>query len=358
MHNSAASLFKASTLAIPTWWISPANDWIRHTFRWIFFYTGWLSVIHLSMQHTWSTGGGLVMAAAWWVLLHVHPVRAWQSKPWVTVLMGGIALIGLFITQQSGVQVLSILGILGYVLGLSFMVHAVDTPQRQALIQSASWRLVGCHAAGISLALLFAAHMLLWTQYWPWFAVFIGAGLLMTWRSSNTAQRQPSAHVCQPDPTMALMMAFLPLFSLWCATPWLNATQHLGLHLISMSAGQILMLMLLKRFPPAVHHPMWGHALCISATGLIWASNNTSLMLVAMVLLSAGSLWTQWLRPFNRLLHSIALLLGVLSISFTAHWAHTFGPDALGHGLFFTSLIWTLSHLALHFRSSHEQRRH
>lgn len=361
MHNSATPLLKAPPLASPSRWVGLAHPWFSHTLRWVLFYTGWLSVIHLSMQHTWTTAGGLGVAAVWWVLLYWQPWRVLPAQPKVTLFMGGLALVGLFLTQHSGVQALAVLGLFAYVLGLSHMVHTVDPPQRHNFMQLGSWFLAGCHAVAISLALLFAATHLQWVQTWPWFAVLMAAAMLFA-RLQRCATHRPhtsqTSHICQPDPTMALMMAFLPLFSLWCATPWLNATHHLGLHLISMAAGQILMLMLLKRFALALHHPMWGHALCISGTGLIWATNNTYLMLAAMVLLSAGSIWTQVLHPLSHRATSIALMLGVLSISVTAQWAHTSGPDALGLGLLITSLIWTLSHMGLHIRSSYEQRRH
>lgn len=358
MHNSAAPLLKASAVTEPSHWAFTLSPWVSHSLRWILFYTGWLSVIHLSMQHTWSTAGGLGIAAAWWALLHWHPLRAWQSRPVAIALIGSAALIGLMITHQAGNPMLAIIGLLVYVLGLSYMVTALDARTRPAMMLSPGWVMVLTQGLAISIALLLAANHLLWAQHWPWFATLLVGAVLLIALSSVPTQNQPPAHTCQPDPTMALMMAFLPMFSLWCATPWISATQHLGLHLISMAAGQVLMLMLLKRFTPAVQHPLWGHALCIAATGLIWATTDTTLMLAAMVLLSAGSLWTQMQRPLRPWAKSIALLLGMLSISVTAYWAHTMGPQALGYGLFLTSLIWTLLHMGLHFRSSYEQRRH
>lgn len=355
MHNSASPLLKASALAEPKRWEVSVSPWVRHTLRWVLFYTGWLSVIHLSMQHTWSSAGGLGVAAAWWVLLHWHPLRTFQKHSWLLLLMVAVAALGLAMTQFSGQQALALTGLMVYVLGLSFLVHAVDNPKRYALMHSTGWSLASCHGVAIALALLFAANHLMWAWTWPLFLMLMAAALIVSLHSREpTHHSQQTLHICQPDPTMALMMAFLPLFSLWCATPWLNSTQHLGLHLMSMAAGPVIMLMVLKRFPPAAQHPMWGHVLCISATGLIWATTETTLMLAAMVLLSAGSMWTQLQRPLDQLGKSIALLLGVLSISFTAHWAHTLGPDALSQGLLVTSMLWTLTHLGLHLRSSHE----
>jgi hypothetical protein len=357
MHNSATPLFKGTAVAEPSLGSGVLNPWVLHTLRWVIFYTGWLSVIHLSMQHTWSTAGGLGVAAAWWVLLHWHPLSALQTKSWVTVLMGCAAALGLLISQHADAQILSVAGLLLYVLGLSCVVHAIDRSKHHSMQQSAGWLLASSHAIAITLALVFAANYLLWARSWPLFMVLMGVTLLLSLSRDSANTHRPTL-MCQPDPTMALMMAFLPLYSLWCATPWLNATQHLGLHLISMVTGHVIMLTLLKRYAPADHHPLWGHALSISATGLIWATNDPYLMLVAMVLLSAGSIWTQLQRPLRRLSKSIALSLGALSITVTAHWAHTSGPDALGLGLFITSLIWTLSHMGLHIRSSYEQRRH
>jgi hypothetical protein len=358
VHNSPTPFIKASVL--PLWFAAlpqiAGAHWVQHSLRWILYYVGWLSVIHLSMQHSWSVAGGLSMAAVWWALLHWHPASLFKPSAALNISMGLVALLGLVWSLGWGQQHANLGSVAMYVLGLSYWVRAIDTPKSHALLKAARWPLVACHALAIAVAIALAPSHSTWLQQWPWLALvlLLGMGLSLT----QAPHQSPFHQVCQPSPTMAIMMAFLPLFSLWCATPLISANQHLALHLIFMAAGQIGMLVLLRHVPQATQHPLWGHALCLSATGLVWASNDTFVMLGAMALLAAGSAWLQFGTRLSAWCKGVAILMGMAAIALTANAAHTLGPDALGLGLFFTSLIWTLTHMGLHLRSSYEQRRY
>ena len=354
MHNSPTPLIKAGA-QLPVWSFAlpvvTGMHWAQHGLRWMLYYVGWLSVIHLSMQHTWPLAGGLGMAALWWALLHWHPVGLIKASKPLSIGMAFVTLLGLLLSSGMGQQYAGLGSVTMYVFGLSYWVRAIDTPNRHDLIKTASWPLLVCHALAITGAIAFASSHGNWIEQWHWFAIIFLFGVALSFL-------QPSHHnpVCEPNPTMAIMMAFLPLFSLWCATPLISASQHLALHLIFMAMGQIGMLILMKHWPQVSFHPMWGHALAIFATGLVWVSNDTFVMLGAMAMLAAASAWTQLSSTLTAWCRRIAILLGMVAISMTATASHTLGPDALGLGLFFTSLIWTLAHMGLHLRSSHEQR--
>lgn len=360
MHNSALAPVKTSPplVSLPNTW--PGVSWIQASFHWVLFYAGWLSVVHLSMQTTWTTVGGLGLAAAWWVLLHWHPVRFVQPNAWLDSAMGLTALVGLLVSVGWGPFETSLIGVVLYVFGLSYLAQATRSSNQQDSQRKPLWGMALVHATALVITLTLASSYMLWLEQWAWFAVMVllCTLLLLYQRLGIPARVHKSQRlgVGLPDPTMALMMAFLPLFSLWCATPWLSANQHLALHLLAMAVGHMTLLFLLRMAPQMAQHSLWGHVLCLSATGLVWASNDTTIMLLAMVVLAAGSAWLQSTAGHAVALKLFALILGVVAIALTAHASHTMGPDALGLGLVVSSLVFAFSQMIFSFWSRYEQR--